>query len=218
MSTADVAFDRVYIRVLGATVVVFSALYFLSDVLELVQGGFSTPQLLLTYGAEAAIPVFVLGLYGAQRPHIGTLGLLGAVGYAYAFVFFTGTVLLALVNHSADWETLSGDLSPWVTVHGLLMLAAGSAFGIAVVRANVLPRWTGQMLVLGVALVALGSFLPAPIQVLCAGVRDLAFIGMGLSLLIHAPHIHLTSERNDVHVHPRVRERHQELRARGRRR
>ena len=188
--------------VLGAAAVVFSALYFLSDVLELVEGGFSTPQLLLTYGAEAAIPVFVLGLYAVQRPHIATLGLVGAVGYAYAYVFFTGTVLLALVNQSPDWDALVGDLAPWVTVHGLLMLAAGSAFGVAVVRAKVLPRWTGQTLVAGVALVALASFLPAPVQVLCAGVRDLAFAGMGLSLLAHTPHIHITSERNDAHVHP----------------
>jgi len=180
---------------------VFSALYFLSDILELLQGGFSTPQLLLTYVAEAAIPVFVLGLYAAQRPHIGTLGLLGAVGYAYAFVFFTGTVLLALVNQSPDWDTLVGGLEPWVTMHGVLMLAAGSAFGVAVARAGVLPRWTGQVLVAGVVLVALGSFLPAPVQVICAGVRDLALAGMGLSLLARARHIHTTGERNDVHVH-----------------
>lgn len=194
--------QRLPVRVLGAAAVMFSALYFLSDVLELVGGGFSTPQLLLTYAAEAAIPVFVLGLYAVQRPYIGTLGLLGAVGYAYAFVFFTGTVLLALVNESPDWETLAGDLGPWVTVHGLLMLLAGSAFGVAVVRARVLPRWTGQVLLLGVVLVALASFLPAPLQVLCAGVRDLAFAGMGLSLLTRRPRVHMTSERNDVHVHP----------------
>lgn len=190
------------VRLLGSAAVVFSALYFLSDVLELVGGGFSTPQLLLTYVAEAAIPVFVLGLYAVQRPHIGTLGLLGAVGYAYAFVYFTGTVLLALVNHSPDWETLAGDLGPWVMVHGLLMLVAGSAFGVAVVRAGVLPRWTGQVLVVGVVLVALASFLPAPVQVLCAGVRDLAFAGMGLSLLARARHIHTSPERNDPHLHP----------------
>src|SRR5687767_6769809 len=90
-------------QAIGVAAVVFSGLYFASDVLELVHGGFSTPQLVLTYLAEAAIPLFVLGLYAVQRPHIGRLGLLGAVGYAYAYVFFTGTVLLALVDRSADW-------------------------------------------------------------------------------------------------------------------
>jgi hypothetical protein len=167
--------------------VAFSALYFVSDVMELVQGGFSTPQLVLTYVAEAAIPVFVLGLYAVQRPHIGVLGLWGAVGYAYAYVFFTGTVLLALVDRSADWDTLVTELGPWVMVHGLLMVLAGSAFGVAVVRAKVLPRWTGTTLVAGVVLVALSSMLegvlPDVAQTLCAGVRDLGFAGMGLALL-----------------------------------
>jgi hypothetical protein len=71
---------------IGVTAAVFSGLYFVSDVLELLHGGFSTPQLVLTYIAEAAIPLFVLGPYAVQRPHIGTLGLFGAVGYAYAYV------------------------------------------------------------------------------------------------------------------------------------
>jgi hypothetical protein len=48
----------------------------------------------LTYVAEAAIPIFVMGLYAVQLPRIGWLGLVGAVGYAYDFIYFTGTVLL----------------------------------------------------------------------------------------------------------------------------
>jgi hypothetical protein len=170
-------------RVVGLTAVTFSALYFLSDVMELVHGGFSTPQLVLTYVAEAAIPLFVLGLYAVQRPHISTLGLLGALGYAYAYVFFTGTVLLALVNRSPDWDALESGLGPWVTVHGLLMVVAGSAFGIAVTRAGVLPVWTGLTLAAGVVLVAMSSMIPGAAQTISAGVRDLGFAGMGLALL-----------------------------------
>jgi hypothetical protein len=175
------------VALVATAAVAFSALYFVSDVLELVQGGFSTPQLVLTYVAEAAIPVFVLGLYAVQRPHIGALGLWGAVGYAYAYVFFTGTVLLALVDSSANWDTLVTELEPWVMVHGLLMVVAGSAFGVAVVRAKLLARWTGTTLVVGVVLVALSStlegVLPGIAQTLCAGVRDLGFAGMGFALL-----------------------------------
>ena len=178
----------------------FSALYFASDVLELAQGGFSTTQLVLTYVGEAAIPLFVIGLYAVQRPHVGTLGLLGAVGYAYAYVFFAGTVLLALVNASPDWDALVGDLGPWVTVHGLLMLVAGSAFGVAVARAGVLPRWTGLLLVFGVVLVAAASALPGAAQMLCAGVRDLAFAGMGLSLLTRPRPTPTSTERGVVSV------------------
>jgi hypothetical protein len=188
-------------RAIGLAAVVFSALYLVSDVLELLHGGFSTAQLVLTYIAEAAIPLVVIGLYAVQRPRIGRLGLVGAVGYAYAYVFFTGTVLLALVERSPDWDALVGDLGPWVTVHGLLMVLAGSAFGLAVIKAGVLPRWTGVLLICGVVLVALASPLPGPAQTLCAGVRDLAFAGMGLSLLTHPGPTRTANERSVVDVH-----------------
>ena len=188
-------------RAIGVAAVVFSGLYFASDMLELLHGGFSAPQLVLTYLAEAAIPLFVLGLYAVQRPHVDRLGLLSAIGYAYAFVFFTCTVLLALVDQSPDWDSLVGDLGPWVTVHGLLMMLAGSAFGAAVVRAGVLPRWTGVLLIVGVVLVALSSPLPSAVQTLCAGVRDLAFAGMGLSLLTRPQPTRTANERSVVHVH-----------------
>lgn len=188
-------------QAIGLAAVAFSALYFVSDVLELANGGFSTPQLVLTYLAEAAIPLFVLGLYAVQRPRIGRLGLLGALGYAYAYVFFTGTVMLALVDRSPDWESLVGELGPWVTVHGLLMVLAGSAFGLAVFRARVLPRWSGLLLILGVVLVALASPLPGAAQTLCAGVRDFAFTGMGLSLLTRPRPTHTANETSVVDVH-----------------
>lgn len=162
-------------------------MYFVSDVLELAHGGFSNPQLLLTYVAEAAIPVFILGLYVVQRPQIGTLGLLGAIGYAYAYVFFTGTVLLALVDQPTNWDALVGELGPWVTIHGLVMVVAGSAFGIAVIKARVLPRWTGMTLIAGVVMVALSSALPGVAETISAGVRDLAFAGMGVFLLTRRP-------------------------------
>ena len=99
------------VSVIGVAAVAFSALYLLSDVIELAQGGFSTAQLVLTYISEAAIPLFVIGIYAAQRPGIGRLGLLGAAGYAYTFVFFTSTVVFALVQHTSDWDALS---SRWV--------------------------------------------------------------------------------------------------------
>jgi hypothetical protein len=170
----------------GLAAVVFSVLYFLSDVIELAQGGFSTGQLVLTYTTEAAIPLFVIGLYAVQRPQIGRLGLAGAVGYAYAFIFFTGTVSLALANHTPDWSALVNRMSPWITIHGGVMVVAGLAFGIAVVHARVLPRWTGMALMAGVVMVAASSGLREVVQTISAGVRDLAFAGMGAALLIRS--------------------------------
>ena len=170
--------------VVGLTAVTFSGLYLVSDVIEVIQGGFSTVQLVLTFAAEAAIPFFVIGLYLVQRPRIGALGFSGAAVYAYTFVFFTGTVWFALVNGTSDWNELVGRLGIWMTVHGALMVFSGFAFGLAVVRVGVLPRWTGVALMVGVVSIAVSSTLPDAVQTASAGVRDVAFGGMGLSLLI----------------------------------
>jgi hypothetical protein len=168
----------------GMAAVVFSVLYFVSDLIELAQGGFSLPRLALTGTAEAAVPFFVIGLYVAQRPRIGRLGLIGAIGYAYSFVFFTGTVVFAMVKGTDDWSALSDRLGAWVVIHGVVMVIAGSAFGLAVIRAGVLPRWTGVALIAGVVLVGASSGLPEIAQTVAAGVRDLAWAGMGASSLV----------------------------------
>jgi hypothetical protein len=167
----------------GLTALAFSALYVVSDVIEALQGGFSDGQLGLTLIAEAAIPVFVIGLYLVQRPEIGRLGRLGAAAYAYSYVFFTATVVYALIDGTSTYSVLSHDLQPWMTMHGAVMVLAGLGFGVAVIRAKVLPRWTGIALMAGVVLVSLSQTLPAGPQVLAAAIRDLGFAGMGAALL-----------------------------------
>jgi hypothetical protein len=134
-------------------------------------------------GRGGGDPVFVVGLYAVQRPQIGRLGQVSAVAYAYAFVFFTGTVVYALVNGTPDYDALSKDVQPWMTIHGAIMVFAGLGFGVAVIGANVLPRWTAAALMAGVVLVALSQNLPEGVQVLAAGIRDLGFAGMGVALL-----------------------------------
>jgi hypothetical protein len=168
---------------IGCSAVAFSALYFISDLIELLQGGFSTAQLTLTYAAEAAIPLFVLGLYALQRPRIGRLGLVAALTYAYTFVFFTSTVVYALIAHTSDWNALTNSFGAWVTLHSALMVIAGIALGAAIVRARVLPRWTGVALIIGMILMSVATVLPDVAETLAAGVRDLAFAGMGVALL-----------------------------------
>jgi hypothetical protein len=167
----------------GLAALAFSALYLVSDVIEALQGGFSAGQLGLTLIAEAAIPVFVIGLSIVQRPQIGRLGRLSAAAYAYSYVFFTGTVVYALIDGTSDYAALSHALQPWMTIHGAVMLLAGLGFGVAVISAKVLPRWTGVALMAGVILVSLSQTLPEGPQVLAAAIRDLGFAGMGAALL-----------------------------------
>jgi hypothetical protein len=170
-------------RLVGLSAVLFSALYLVSDVIEAIQGGFSDGQLWLTLVAEAAIPVFIVGLYSVQRPQIGRWGLFSALAYAYAYVFFTGTVVYALIAGTGDFDALSHALSPWMVIHGAVMVFAGIGFGYAIIKAGVLPGWTGMTLIAGVLLVSVSQGLPESGQVVAAGVRDLAFAGMGAALI-----------------------------------
>jgi hypothetical protein len=170
--------------VFGLAAIGFSILYLASDVIEVAQGGFSTMRLVLTYAAEAAIPPFVIGLYLLQRPSIGRLGLFGAVAYAYSYVFFTGTVLYALVATTPNYEALAKVFGASMTVHGLVMLVGGLAFGLAVVRARVLPRWTGICLMAGVIAVAAASSFPTLVRAVAEALPAVAFTGMGWASLI----------------------------------
>lgn len=170
-------------RVVGLSALVFSTLYLLSDVIEAIQGGFSASQLWITLVAEAAIPVFVVGLYTVQRPQIGRLGRISALAYAYSYVFFTGTVVYALVYATPDYKALTNDLGASMTIHGAIMVLAGLAFAWAVIMARVLPLWTAIALMAGVVLVAISQGMPEGAQVVAAGIRDLGFAGMGAALL-----------------------------------
>ncbi|MEA2146481.1 MAG: hypothetical protein QOG59_2068 [Solirubrobacteraceae bacterium] len=170
--------------VLGGVTLAFSIVYFVSDVIELIQGGFSSTQLALTYAAEVVIPFLVLALYAFQRPRIGRIGFIGALAYAYAFIFFTGTVAYALVDHTSDWNALTHRFGAWITIHSAIMVIAGIMFGLATIRAGALPRWTGATLILGMILMTAAMTLPDGAQTAAAGVRDLAFAGMGGSLLV----------------------------------
>ena len=178
------------LRVLvGTGAMLFSIIYILSDLIELAQGGFSPVQLALTYAAESALPLFVLGIYiyALQRPHIGGLGLIGALGYAYSYVAFTATVVYSFVEHIPDWVALTQRMGTWFLVHGVIMVVAGLCFGLAVLRAGVLPRWTAYTLMTGVCLVAVTVDLPDPVRVAAATVRAAAFVGMGLAILRVSP-------------------------------
>jgi hypothetical protein len=84
----------------------------ISDLIEVAQGGFSTLRLSLTFAGEAAIPLLVLDLYAVQRPRIGRLGAAGAVASAYSYVFFTSTVVYALVAGTRTTRTWPGFSMP----------------------------------------------------------------------------------------------------------
>jgi len=174
-------------QAIGLAALVFSALYFVSDLIEALQGRFSDGQLWLTLVAEAAVPVFVVGLAFAQRPRLSRLGMWSALAYAYSYVYFTGTVVYALVNGTKDYATLTDELGALMLVHGVVMVVAGLGFGYAVLRARDLPAWTAVVFMAGVVLVAATQGLPEIVQLTAAGLRALGLAGMGAGLVRGMP-------------------------------
>jgi hypothetical protein len=84
-----------------------------------------------------------VGLAVAQHPRLGRVGTLSALAFAYAFVFFTGTVVYALVNDTTDYSALTNEVGASMVFHGAVMVVAGVGFGDAVIRARVFPPAPG---------------------------------------------------------------------------
>ena len=174
------------LRVLVAlSAIAFSALYVVSDVIELAAGGLTTGQLIVTYVAEASIPFYVLGLNSLQQPRGGWPSLVGALMYSAAFVGFSATVLYPLVTGTRDADTVFNDFGVIYSIHAGLAFAGGLLFGASVLRARVFPRWTAFALIAGLLVTAIlaGLGLPEGVQTVGTAVRSIAFAGMGAALL-----------------------------------
>ena len=83
--------------IVGLAAVVFSGLYFASDLIELAQGGFSTVQLALTFAAEAAIPLFVVGAVCAAAADRA-----GVLPHWTGVTLMAGVVLVSLSSGLAE--------------------------------------------------------------------------------------------------------------------
>jgi hypothetical protein len=169
----------------GSGALVAPALHLASDVLEWISGGFSPLQLSLTYLGFLLMPVLLVGLYAVQRPGISRVGLLGALLYGGAFVYFAHTTLYALQEHISDYATLLARLGGLYALHGVVMIAGGLLFGLASLRARVLPPWAPAVFLAGIALNLLVGLLsvPAIMQTLGSTVRNIGLMAMGTALL-----------------------------------
>lgn len=177
--------DRATRALTGIGAIAAPALHTLTDLLEWGQGGFSPVQLGLNYLAFVPIPAVMIGLWAAQRPRIGRVGLAGAILYGAAFVYFAHTTLVALEASVPDYETLWSRLGPMYTAHGGLMIVGGALFGGATWRAGVVPRWTAGLFLAGVALNFALARLDAPelLHTLGTALRNAGLVGMGWAIL-----------------------------------
>jgi hypothetical protein len=151
----------------------------------------------------AALAVVGLtGMYLSQIRRNGVLGLVGYVVYAAGYLSimcttFVGAFVLPTIagtnpGYVKDFialttsrGTVTGDLGalgPQAKVQGVLYLAGGVLFGVALFRAHVLARWATVLLAVSGLVSAALVVMPDAFYRLLAYPNAIAMIGLGVSL------------------------------------
>lgn len=143
----------------------------------------------------------ITGMYLPQVKRMGVLGLLGYVLFGAGYLIMMsveamGAVVLPALAHSAPGYVndvlavatsgnAAGDIGlmqPLIMLMGVTFLAGGFVFGIALFRANVLPRWAALLLSFGSLATIAIPLLPQVNERLFALPTGVALIGLGYSL------------------------------------
>jgi hypothetical protein len=120
-----------------------------------------------------------------QAPRSHRTGLVGALLYGLAFVYFTHSTLVALEQSVPSYEILWDQLGVAYTVHGAMMIAGGLLFGVDAFRAGVLSP-AGVILFLtgiGVNLAVGLTPLPDIVQIAGSTIRNAGLMIIGASVL-----------------------------------
>lgn len=157
-------------------------LYIITDSMELVQGGFSSLQLTLTYIAMAGIPFAMMGLYALDAKRGGWLYLTGLLLIAVSFVYFAGTAIWALAEQTGDYGFLVERLGFTYLLHGVLLVIGGLFAGMVMIRRRLAPLPIGVLLIIASMMSLLTGALQLPeIGYVAANyVRNGAFVILGI--------------------------------------
>jgi hypothetical protein len=149
----------------------------------------------------------IAGLYARQVEEAGWLGLVGFLmlslswwlqtGFVFTEVFINPLLateaprfvesFLGIVNPESPSEM---DLGALPTVYGLIGISymlGGLLFGIATLRARVLPRWPAGLLAVAAVLTPAAALLPHAIQRFAAIPVGLAIAWLGYALWSERP-------------------------------
>jgi hypothetical protein len=143
----------------------------------------------------------IVGLYARQARKVGWLGLAGflllSLSWALqtAFVFAEAFIMPPLAAASPEFvdsfmgvasgraSTVNlGALPAIYTVVGVAYMLGGLLFGLATLRAGILPRWAAGLLAVAATLTPLAALLPHHIQRLAGMPVGLALAWLGYAL------------------------------------
>ena len=146
------------------------------------------------------------GLYARQVKEAGSLGLVGFLMVFVALALFTGLIFTeaflfpVLATEAPQFvgglfaeEISLGVLETVFPVAGLVSSIGGLLFGIAIIRAGILPRWAAIVFIIGIVPGGFGPLLPEVV----ATISDV-LLGIGLAWLGYA----LWSERREKASEP----------------
>jgi len=164
----------------------------------------TTPQWAIVHALATAMCFVVLpgltGIYARQVEESGWLGLAGFLLYSLSwvltapFTFAEVFILPPLATKaptfvegflgifSSAGATNFGVLTALWTLTGLLYMFGGVLFGIATLRAGILPRWAAILLAVGSALAPVAALLPPEYEPKVAVPVGLALAGLGYAL------------------------------------
>jgi hypothetical protein len=145
--------------------------------------------------------VGVTGIYLRQTEEAGVLGLVGYLSLALFFLlpitfsFAEAMILPNVVDDAPGFvenfnglfngegsDGSLGALESISTVAGVLYLAGGVLFGIAVLRAKILWSWAAWFVIAGAVVAPLASVVPHEVGRFAAVPFGIGLIGLGLSL------------------------------------
>lgn len=170
----------------GFFAVVAPLLHFVSDLMEWIAAGYSSPQLLINYVGFLMMPFIFIGLYAVQIPRVSIGVLVAAILYGSAFVYFGHTTLYALQENIADYEALWFRLGRVYTIHGILMVVSGLLFAILSFGRGVLNRTGLAIFILGITMNLVIAFLPVGdlVQIVGSSIRNLGLVIIGIGLIL----------------------------------
>jgi hypothetical protein len=172
------------------------------DVLSSVTTGVWTIIISLKFAMCLLFLIGIAGIYARQVEEAGWLGLAGFLllilcwwlqtGYVFADLFILPPLataapqfvesFLGIVNPGSPVEMNIGALPAAYGLIGILYMLGGLLFGIATLRAGILPRWPAGLLAVAATLTPAAALLPHAIQRLAAIPVGLALAWLGYAL------------------------------------
>jgi hypothetical protein len=161
----------------------------------------TVPVHLAGFVAVLLILLGLPGLYARQAARAGLLGLVGIVLVFFSLALLDGThnivdgaLLPALAHHPSvgpllvpggpvDTAVQEGPLGTLVDIGGPLFILGCILLGSAIVRARVLPRWTGVLIAVAWVLIPI-SFAVPRLEDIAFGLPYLALACAGFVLMI----------------------------------